>query len=113
MRRLNNTIFFTDARVVVALVVLSCCCNIAVAINLKSPPGVVYAGVAKINGKKRVLNRRRRLRNRNITNERNGTPEKGTLPLGTPLAGYNHGARAYKYWPLINPKEYTTWMEPR
>ncbi len=33
-----------------------------------------------------------------------------TLPLGTPLAGYNHGARRVKDWPIPDPKEYTTWM---
>jgi neutral ceramidase len=35
-----------------------------------------------------------------------------TLPIGTPLAGYNHGARRVPYWPLPQPGEYTTFMTP-
>eukprot|EP00003_Mantamonas_plastica_P025806 TRINITY_DN513_c0_g1_i15.p3 TRINITY_DN513_c0_g1~~TRINITY_DN513_c0_g1_i15.p3 ORF type:complete len:441 (-),score=141.77 TRINITY_DN513_c0_g1_i15:4571-5893(-) len=34
----------------------------------------------------------------------------GTLPKGTPLAGYNHGARRVPYWPAPEVKEYTTFM---
>jgi len=36
----------------------------------------------------------------------------GTLPLGTPLAGYNHGERRVPYWPIPILRQYTTWMEP-
>lgn len=36
----------------------------------------------------------------------------GTPPLGVPLAGYNHGARAVPNWPLPEPREYTTFMMP-
>lgn len=81
----KKTITFPSVVAVVVAVALLAVVSNCAALNLRSPPGVVYAGVSKING---------------------------TLPLGTPLAGYNHGARAYKYWPLISPKEYTTWMEP-
>jgi len=36
-----------------------------------------------------------------------------TLPLGAPLAGYNHGDRRVKFWPLPDPgREYTNWMTP-
>jgi len=36
----------------------------------------------------------------------------GSLPIGVPLAGYNHGARRVELWPLPDPKAYTTWMMP-
>eukprot|EP01104_Vermistella_antarctica_P008034 TRINITY_DN1998_c0_g1_i1.p1 TRINITY_DN1998_c0_g1~~TRINITY_DN1998_c0_g1_i1.p1 ORF type:complete len:503 (+),score=101.27 TRINITY_DN1998_c0_g1_i1:48-1511(+) len=35
----------------------------------------------------------------------------GTLPIGTPLAGYNHGTRRVPDWPLPVLAEYTTFME--
>jgi len=35
-----------------------------------------------------------------------------TLPIGVPLAGFNHGDRRVPYWPLPEPKEYTFWMTP-
>jgi len=35
----------------------------------------------------------------------------GTLPIGVPLAGYNHGDRRVPFWPIPVPREYTTWME--
>ncbi|XP_065846557.1 neutral ceramidase A-like [Oscarella lobularis] len=35
-----------------------------------------------------------------------------TLPVGVPLAGYNHGERRVKYWPLPDPKQYTNFMTP-
>jgi len=31
-----------------------------------------------------------------------------TLPLGVPLAGYNHGDRRVPYWPIPVTKKYTT-----
>jgi len=34
----------------------------------------------------------------------------GTLPIGVPLAGYNHGARRVPYWPIPDFGPYTTWM---
>lgn len=34
----------------------------------------------------------------------------GTLPLGVPLAGYNHGQRRVPYWPIPVFANYTTWM---
>eukprot|EP01116_Phalansterium_solitarium_P024187 TRINITY_DN8784_c0_g1_i1.p1 TRINITY_DN8784_c0_g1~~TRINITY_DN8784_c0_g1_i1.p1 ORF type:complete len:487 (+),score=212.95 TRINITY_DN8784_c0_g1_i1:50-1462(+) len=34
----------------------------------------------------------------------------GTLPIGVPLAGYNHGARRVPYWPVPVFGNYTTWM---
>lgn len=36
----------------------------------------------------------------------------GTLPMGTPLAGYNHGGRAVPYFPLPEFRQYTTFMMP-
>lgn len=36
----------------------------------------------------------------------------GSLPIGVPLAGYNHGARRVKNWPIPDPKDYTFWMTP-
>eukprot|EP01112_Ceratiomyxa_fruticulosa_P020747 TRINITY_DN7153_c0_g1_i1.p1 TRINITY_DN7153_c0_g1~~TRINITY_DN7153_c0_g1_i1.p1 ORF type:complete len:465 (-),score=91.10 TRINITY_DN7153_c0_g1_i1:73-1467(-) len=50
-----------------------------------SSAGTVRAGVAKIDG---------------------------TLPIGIPLAGYNHAQRRYEYWPLIKSTPYTNWMTP-
>jgi len=35
-----------------------------------------------------------------------------TLPLGTPLAGYNHGDRRVPFWPIPCVQEFTTWMMP-
>jgi len=35
-----------------------------------------------------------------------------TLPIGTPLAGYNHGDRRVKYWPIPSRTRYTYWMMP-
>jgi len=35
-----------------------------------------------------------------------------TLPVGVPLAGYNHGARRVPFWPLPYFTEYTTFMTP-
>eukprot|EP01119_Soliformovum_irregulare_P005626 TRINITY_DN17381_c0_g1_i1.p1 TRINITY_DN17381_c0_g1~~TRINITY_DN17381_c0_g1_i1.p1 ORF type:complete len:487 (+),score=136.37 TRINITY_DN17381_c0_g1_i1:22-1461(+) len=34
----------------------------------------------------------------------------GTLPLGVPLAGFNHGKRRVPYWPIPEFKNYTTFM---
>eukprot|EP01104_Vermistella_antarctica_P016348 TRINITY_DN554_c7_g1_i1.p1 TRINITY_DN554_c7_g1~~TRINITY_DN554_c7_g1_i1.p1 ORF type:complete len:522 (-),score=121.45 TRINITY_DN554_c7_g1_i1:264-1829(-) len=36
----------------------------------------------------------------------------GTLPIGTPLAGYNYPPRRPDDWPMPHPKEYTTFMNP-
>jgi neutral ceramidase len=41
----------------------------------------------------------------------------GTLPdssgVGVPLAGFNHGARRYQFWPLFDPDyPYCNWMNP-
>eukprot|EP01100_Stratorugosa_tubuloviscum_P003848 TRINITY_DN1936_c0_g2_i1.p1 TRINITY_DN1936_c0_g2~~TRINITY_DN1936_c0_g2_i1.p1 ORF type:complete len:480 (-),score=253.66 TRINITY_DN1936_c0_g2_i1:80-1519(-) len=36
----------------------------------------------------------------------------GTLPLGTPLAGYNWGSRKVPKWPIPQFRNYTTWMMP-
>lgn len=52
---------------------------------LEITPGPVRAGVAKIDG---------------------------TLPLGTPLAGFNHGDRRVPHWPLPHVREFTTFMMP-
>ncbi len=35
-----------------------------------------------------------------------------TLPVGVPLAGYNHGARRVKNWPLPHITPYTAFMTP-
>jgi len=35
-----------------------------------------------------------------------------TLPIGAPLAGYNHGDRRVPYWPLPRLLNYTTFMSP-
>jgi len=35
-----------------------------------------------------------------------------TLPIGVPLAGYNHGPRRVPYWPIPQLGNYTTWMMP-
>jgi len=32
------------------------------------------------------------------------------LPLGVPLAGYNHGDRRFKDYPIPDPKPYSNWM---
>lgn len=37
----------------------------------------------------------------------------GTLPVGVPLAGYNHGQRRAARYPLPKFTQYTTWMAPR
>jgi hypothetical protein len=34
------------------------------------------------------------------------------LPVGTPLAGINHGGRRVKDFPIPHPTKYTTWMNP-
>jgi neutral ceramidase len=34
----------------------------------------------------------------------------GTLPVGTPLAGFNHGARRVPHWPLPHVTDFTTFM---
>ena len=36
----------------------------------------------------------------------------GTLPVGVPLAGYNHGDRRAEYWPVPNNTAYTSFMTP-
>jgi len=36
----------------------------------------------------------------------------GSLPIGVPLAGLNHGARRVFDWPLMSFTEYTNWMTP-
>lgn len=36
----------------------------------------------------------------------------GSLPIGIPLAGFNHGQRRVPYWPIPDPTPYTTWMTP-
>jgi len=36
----------------------------------------------------------------------------GTLPMGTPLAGFNWGPRRVPYWPIPIFRQYTTFMEP-
>ena len=35
-----------------------------------------------------------------------------TLPIGTPLAGFNWGPRRVPHWPLPEIREYTTFMMP-
>lgn len=35
-----------------------------------------------------------------------------TLPVGVPLAGYNHGDRRVKLWPLPDLRKYTNFMTP-
>eukprot|EP00163_Fabomonas_tropica_P015439 TRINITY_DN28234_c0_g1_i1.p1 TRINITY_DN28234_c0_g1~~TRINITY_DN28234_c0_g1_i1.p1 ORF type:complete len:506 (+),score=121.43 TRINITY_DN28234_c0_g1_i1:33-1520(+) len=35
-----------------------------------------------------------------------------TMPTGVPLAGYNHGDRRVKDWPIPDVKKYTTFMTP-
>lgn len=34
------------------------------------------------------------------------------IPVGVPLAGYNHGTRRVPHWPLKEVKEYTSYMMP-
>ena len=34
------------------------------------------------------------------------------MPVGVPLAGYNHGTRRVPHWPLKEVKEYTSYMMP-
>ena len=36
----------------------------------------------------------------------------GTLPIGVPIAGYNHGDRRVKKWPIPSFTRYTTWLTP-
>jgi len=36
----------------------------------------------------------------------------GSLPIGIPLAGFNHGDRRVPHWPLPEFKKYTTFMTP-
>jgi len=36
----------------------------------------------------------------------------GSLPIGVPLAGYNHGQRRVPDWPIPVNTQYTTWMTP-
>jgi len=36
----------------------------------------------------------------------------GTLPIGTPLAGYNHAQRRVPFWPVPEFLQYTTFMTP-
>jgi len=36
----------------------------------------------------------------------------GTLPIGAPLAGYNHGDRRVPNWPLFQMTPFTSWMTP-
>ena len=35
-----------------------------------------------------------------------------TVPIGCPLAGYNHGDRRVPHWPIPQFKKYTTFMSP-
>ena len=37
---------------------------------------------------------------------------KATAPVGAPLAGYNHGERRVKNWPVPHFTKYTTFMNP-
>lgn len=34
------------------------------------------------------------------------------MPVGAPLAGYNHGERRVKNWPIPHFTKYTTFMNP-
>ncbi|EGD78316.1 hypothetical protein PTSG_09383 [Salpingoeca rosetta] len=70
--------------VVVAVLLLAApLCSLAQAV--KDDDNTLYAGVAHVNA---------------------------TLPLGVPLAGYNHGDRRVPYWPIPNNTAYTTFMTP-
>ena len=35
-----------------------------------------------------------------------------TMPIGVPLAGYNHGPRRVPHWPIPEFKKYSNFMTP-